>query len=277
MNTELKGVTGKIKQHQRDWATRTGGLVDDSGYFADPKDNLPWLTLRTRADFDAADGSEFGRNGKRGKIAASHSSSALAVNIFDYWRARDAGSLANALQVGEGIADISFEQKFATGVGPRSPNLDVVIRRSDDTVLAIESKFCESFGSKPRTIRDAYFKTPMWEAAGLFGAQQAANAVQAGAVFGCVDAPQLLKHMLGLASQDKQWHLLLLWFAPTRSAADVMLQDAEAFRDALGVDAARLSVRTYQDLWPEIARYSTPADSAYIDYNQARYFPSTAV
>ena len=130
-----------LKDLQNAWARSCGLAVDDAGYTHRPEENLPWLTPRTRADFEAADGNEFGATRKRAKIAALHSSSALAVNVFDYWTVRNAAPLAAALNLAYPIADIRFERKFPTGVGSRAPNLDVVIAGPDRQLLAVESKF----------------------------------------------------------------------------------------------------------------------------------------
>src|SRR4051812_48580589 len=85
-----------IKEKQRAWAARTP-VACDGEYCLDPKANIPWLSDETFREFLAADGNEFGTGEGRPKIAALHSSSALAVNVFDYWRHRDKSPLAVAL------------------------------------------------------------------------------------------------------------------------------------------------------------------------------------
>ena len=75
-----------IKLRQRTWAESIDLTLDAAGYCMSPDSNLPWLSPQTRAEFESADGNEFGSDGARAKIAALHSSSALAVNLFDYWR-----------------------------------------------------------------------------------------------------------------------------------------------------------------------------------------------
>jgi hypothetical protein len=271
-SAELRRLTAVIKTRQRAWAQQNSHEVDAAGYFARPETSLPWLCSPTRAEFDEADGNEFGSAGGRAKIAALHSSSALAANVFGYWRSRDRGAIARAMDVEGDVDEIQFEQKFSTGVGPRSPNVDVIIRTKPSELLAVESKFCESFGTGAKTLREAYFKVDRWREAGLVGAQGAANAVREGASFGRVDAPQLLKHMLGLARQSSPWHLKLLWFAPSSEAASAMNADADRFRLALGVDAKRFSATTYQELWPKIVASAKESDSQYVEYVGGRYF-----
>ena len=185
-----------IKQRQRRWAL--GATVACEGeYCVDPRSNVPWLSQETLAEFLAADGNEFGEEGERPKIAALHSSSALAVNVFDYWRNRDKSALGSALGLGpRRIESLSFERKFPTGVGPRSPNIDAVFGLEGGGLLAIECKFTEWMGSAGRKpLRDAYLPADKrhWAAVGLRGAQQAAETYGAGPGFNRLDVPQLLQ------------------------------------------------------------------------------------
>src|SRR3954468_19174356 len=77
-----------IKQRQREWAARSGHTLTDKGYCGCDDDNIHrGLSESARREFAAANGSELG-----GKILATHSSSALACNWFDYWRERDFAS-----------------------------------------------------------------------------------------------------------------------------------------------------------------------------------------
>jgi hypothetical protein len=76
-----------LKAQQRAWADRAGVVLDKDGYCTNENDNFfRGLSNAARADFTAGDGAELGKDGERGKIRAVHSSSALACNVFDYWR-----------------------------------------------------------------------------------------------------------------------------------------------------------------------------------------------
>jgi hypothetical protein len=263
-----------IKRQQLEWAREAGLAVDDVGYCASPTVNLPWLSAVTRRDFDEADGQEFGSSTRTGKIAAVHSSSALAVNVFDYWTSRDKSPLAGALGISP-IAEMRFEQKFNTGVKPRSPNIDVVIYGRNNELLAIESKFSEPFGGgRKGGIQDKYCPedTKRWGAVGLDGAQRAVNAIRAGETFRFLDAPQLLKHMLGLAQSNRHWSLLLLWYAPSRSAEHSMNDEIARFRVLLGVDGVRFATRTYQDFWNALSLFLGEKDAGYARYIRDRSF-----
>ncbi len=56
---------------------------------------------------------------------AVHSSSVLACNVFDYWRAKDLGLMGQALGIESLIERITFEAQFPTGLPGSPPNLDV--------------------------------------------------------------------------------------------------------------------------------------------------------
>jgi len=263
------------RQQQRLWAEAEGIAADSAGYLSAPEANLPWLTPGTRADFAAADGGEFGRPGQRAKIAALHSSSALAVNFFDYWTTRDPKPIAAALELDEETPEIRFEQKFPTGVGPRAPNLDIVFR-GETSLLGIESKFCETFGPKGSALQAKYFPgdRELWFDAGLPGAQEAAAKLRTDSSFKFVDASQLLKHMLGLARTKADWRLLLLWFVPSPSMGHDMDAEVARFRELLGPDRDRFSCLSYQELWGRLRRNLAPCDREYEEYLTRRYFPS---
>lgn len=59
-----------------------------------------------------ADGNELGLDGVRGKIRSLRSSSALAVNFFDYWRGGKIAVLGeNGLGSPGGLSELRFERK----------------------------------------------------------------------------------------------------------------------------------------------------------------------
>ena len=75
-------------------------------------------------------------------MRALHSSSALAANLFDYWTERDKSPLLAALGVdAKGETSLDFEARFPTGLGGTPPHLDVAMRRSTGSVVAVEAKF----------------------------------------------------------------------------------------------------------------------------------------
>jgi hypothetical protein len=269
-------TTAVIMKRLQDWALKEN-LDVDQDYCRDPAQNVPWLNPETRAELIAADGGEFTVKGKGAKIAALHSSSALAVNVFDYWRHRDQGALGPALGFPQAIAtSVQFERKFPTGIGPRSPNLDVVLTLQDRSLLAIESKFSEWTGAPGRTpLRQAYFPSgrALWTENGLSGTQRVAETYLTDG-FHHLDVPQLLKHMLGLAHSCKQqpWRLLLLWHRCDRELGSRMDNEIGRFVELLGPDRLHFSSMTYQEFWGLLAPSIRLEHADYARYVEDRYF-----
>lgn len=267
----------KIKDRQMQWA-EAASVACSGDYCSTAERNLHRLSNATRAEFEAADGQEFSAAKGPPKIAALHSSSALAVNFFEHWREQDKTPLAAALGIApRKVLRLRFEQKFPTGIGPRSPNIDVALELDDGSVFAIESKFTEWMGSSgTKPLRGAYLPKDeeLWTRVGLPGAQRLAASTGPASGFKRLDVPQLLKHMLGLANQAKgrKWHLLLLWHRCDETEALKMDAELASFKALLGVDGARFTSATYQELWGRLRPKLGPASADYASYLEARYF-----
>lgn len=199
--------------------------LGDRGYVAKLEDNLLVESLRddTRREFNEADGDEL-----REKMRALHSSSALVVNVFEYWRdsERDRKPLAGALGLSTDIESICFERKMPSGLRGNPPNLDVMFALSDGRCLAVESKYLEPYGSHRGGFAASY--RGEWERNGFTSCEQSAEDLRSGHPrYSWLSAEQLLRHILGLANQPKgcQWGLLYLWYAlPALSALSTRLR-----------------------------------------------------
>ena len=211
-----------VREHQKLWALRSGKVFDDAGYVLQPDDNLfEPLSAETIAEFNNADGQELNPKGKNAaKMNALHSSSALAVNVFHYWRNRDKSSLAKALKIPSvSIREIRFEElaPISENVNrkkfPRDPNIDVVIeyQRGKPGLVGIESKFSEAYG-KHEGLKDAYLEPELWD--GLPNCLALAKEASVPKVDG-LNTPQLLKHLLGMkqSSGVSSFWLVYLWYA----------------------------------------------------------------
>ena len=264
-----------ILDAQASWAAGKPGIED--GYFATPKMNMPWLTDGIRGEIAEGDGGEFSEKASKAKIAALHSSSALGVNFFGYWHGRDWPELAEVLEISQPLGNPRFERKFPTGIGPKSPNLDIVLSGAKELV-AIESKFTEWLGMSGRKpLRETYLadKDGLWKRVGLPMAQRVAETYLEGPGFSMLDVPQLLKHLLGLATQNSSgnWRLKLVWFGPPSDAALEMKEEISRFRNMLGRESSRFSDVTYQDLWAALKPKLGKRHPEYVAYLSARYFP----
>ena len=110
------------------------------------------LMPEVKSDFEDADGGELTGNLYPCKMQAVHSSSALGVNIFQYWKkVNQIPVIAAACRFcntgNTSSQGINFEVKYPINEKfPRSSNIDVVINnfsKSRFKVFAIEYKFSE--------------------------------------------------------------------------------------------------------------------------------------
>ena len=81
-----------VHERQAAWVHQRGVEVDAAGYVLNVEENLLCLSVAARSEFERGSGKELGNEQNRGKLAAPWSSSALATNVFEYWRDRDGGA-----------------------------------------------------------------------------------------------------------------------------------------------------------------------------------------
>lgn len=269
-----------IRISQRAWADHPDQKIeyDDDGYCLDPRQNLfQELTSCTRRELEEGDGAEIGKNGQRGKLQALHSSSALVCNVFDYWRGRELALIADALGIKGRVCGMSFEKKFSTGVGTKSPNLDLVLSLSAGGYFAIESKFTEPLSKSKNhsRLKDKYFdgNIKRWTKRGLPRAQRLADDLRAGRIkFDYLDAAQLLKHMLGLAGTGTQWHLSYLWFDTGATISGLHQKEIALFSESLGPDRGHFSSTSYQVFFQRLSSLVGSNHVGYLSYLRSRYF-----
>ncbi len=266
-----------VRKRQQEWAESRGIAVAAPGYTQQLEDNLfvP-LSAPTREDFAAGDGNELGRPGQRAKMQALHSSSALACNVFEYWRQRDAAQLGHALGLVEGVSSIRFEQGFPTGLPGNSPNLDVVLTSPSGQMTAIECKFLEPYGSHDAVFKSKYFESSpgLWEAAGFLGCQALAEQLYSGDLeYRWLSAEQLLKHILGLhRGPHEQWALLYLWYEVPGAASDEHASEAEAFASVAVGDGIPFRALSYQSVFRALKNGKADLHRDYLAYLGGRYF-----
>jgi hypothetical protein len=271
----------QIKDQQVRWARRSGIALDSNDYCLNPDDNLfEPLCPCTIREIVAGDGFELGKGGKRGKMQAVYSSSALLCNVFDYWRGRDLSLFAQALGVSETCCGLAFEQKFRTGLGRIPPNIDIVLYTRDGAVFAIEGKFMEPYRrSKAKNyLKPKYFadNERFWEKRRLSGCQKIAEDLRDGRLlFQFLDAAQLLKHMLGLATNCQTWRLCYLWFKLNSSEAQTHEEEIMRFSQLLGTDAAHFFSCTYQQFFVTLVQRLGEEHGGYVQYLAGRYFIDT--
>ena len=262
------------KDAQKAWAKSSEISFDSRGYVRDVEDNL-WKPLsdRARNAFENGAGSEL-----EGHMKALHSSSALAVNFFDYWTDMDKTPLLWALGIdADSAKSLDFEAQFPTGLGGTPPHLDVAITLDSGCVIAIECKFIEPLQRSTRgkaKFASSYFPPSdrLWTQAGLPQSQRLAEELYEKYLrFEYLDPGQLLKHALGLATQcGDKFSLYYLYYDSSGERAEAHKRELGIFADHVG-DEIRFKALTYQDVFYKL-NVSEQADPGYLDYIGSRYF-----
>lgn len=263
---------------QRNWAESSGLKPDTRGYLPDVASNLlrP-INSKTKSAFERGSGSELQDTPSRpAKMKALHSSSALAVNVFDNWVSQDKSALQKALLIDKEISSISFEEQFPTGLTGNPPNLDVALELTDGFIIAIESKFSEWLTPRPvskQPFKSKYFPvgTGMWAGRGLSASQELANLMNSGVKkFRYLDAAQLLKHALGLASQlGDQFSLYYTYLDWPGKESDVHREEVSQFAEFVGAELGFKAI-TYQQIFLSLQN-EQGVDSDYLEYLGGRY------
>ena len=280
-----------IKQRQILWALRNGKRLG-SQFRNDPdpaqetrgersfvyelNDNLfEPLGEEARGAFEAGDGDEL-----RNKMFAVNSSSATALNVFHYWRRiGQVSEIARACEVpSTRIGDLRFEAQFPICEGfRRPPNIDVVIDYSNPSglkVTAIECKFDEPYGGwSKKGLKPVYLDHPeFW--GGLPKLREVAERVSPdNTCFDHLDAPQLLKHLLGLTASysKKEFRFLYLWCDVPGTEGVKHAQEVAQFSAIAEQDGIHFQSRTYQEVILSLAKNQRVSHTAYIDYLVERY------
>lgn len=275
-----------IKSKLQLWAIRKGipligsKIIKGGKYYTQNRNDNFFLppSLETVNDFKNANGQEFGNGIDPGKIQALHSSSALAVNFFEYWKASsDKQFLAKGLKIpSNNITDIRFEQKYP--ILPENhppPNIDVKIQYEDKNVCAIECKFTEAYSKRENTngIQTEYIKNASWT--GLSNLLAYAKSIcPIDVINNNLHAAQLIKHTLGLMKifQDKKsFRLLYLWYDANGEEGSVHRRELESFSEIIKKDGISFQSITWQELITNMANKHFPAHKDYFDYIAERY------
>ncbi|MDY0211739.1 MAG: hypothetical protein RBR06_01890 [Desulfuromonadaceae bacterium] len=144
----------EILRNQRAWAKSVGLKSDEKGYLPTYEANLfQSMNPETKTSFDQGSGAELVDTARYpAKMRALHSSSALAVNFFDWWVANSNGPLLEALGIQSPAGcRVRFEAQYPTGLPGNPPNLDVTLGLPDGEIIGIESKFTEWLTPKPKS------------------------------------------------------------------------------------------------------------------------------
>jgi hypothetical protein len=262
---------------QKAWAANQGYAVEDPGYLESVSLNLfGGLSLIAKAAFLAADGGELSDDeGRPAKMRSLISSSALALNVFQYWALCANAPIGKALGLSGTVQGIEFERRLPTGTGRKPANLDVVVTMDDGAIVGVESKFTEWMrpSKKQPTSIAPYVRNErtLWHDAALNGAANLARAIRDGTeTFKHLDVAQLLKHALGLGRAARQgWALRYVWFDASGEAGDTHRSELDRFRALVG-DELNFQAISYQELAMGISQLPNVVPQ-YLAYLRERY------
>jgi len=233
------------------------------------------LEPETESELQKGDGAELiDTHIRPAKMRALVSSSVLAVNFFDAWRSAPKHPLNDALGLRSEITEIRFEFRPVNyPVRPRSPNLDLLLHFANGGGIAIESKFTEPYRAKTHpNLSDKYFPRSrcLWEEARLPAAQKIAGTLSK--QWRHLDVAQLLKHMLGLASDPTApKNLLYIWFDTASPDADTHREEIHQFERLVQGDCVKCQSLTYQEVFGKLSPSTEPKIGWYT-YMRDRYF-----
>ncbi len=290
LRSSARAAADAIVARQSDWAKTRRLRLDQVGWIdgQDAHRNLirP-ISIDDRRTFEAGAGNELAT-----KMRAPHSSSALAYNCFAAARESEdcLRAFASLVAPTGGLTDdtpsVTFEQKRPTGWRGIPPHLDVEVAFGPD-LIAVESKMTETFGSKkdPAKSLAPYLKveaaSERW--AGLPNLRRAAELLADGKKrLDLLDAPQLIKHALGLSRAQRQGDvrpmaLVLLWFdareltGEARAACDRLTEELDWLRSVVAGDLTLVGL-THQRLVREYRATVGPTPATHwVSWLEERY------
>lgn len=293
-----------IKSKQQVWAGRkslqlVGGTIPGRGeknYLHNLTDNLfEPLSKESLYYYNSGDGSETRDCKTRlAKMKCLHSSSAIVVNLFQYWQKNvypisyacgltsknpsEIDILSENINSNKTECKIKFEEKFEISGDksefPYSPNIDVVIENFQSLIYAIESKFTEPYNKgKHKGIKQKYIDNPsFWS--GIPNLYELAKEICPNDnKFRYLDAAQLIKHILGLKRRYNKsgFCLLYLWYDVIGEDSFNHRKEIEQFTEIAKKDNIQFRHITYQEVIIRLSKEFHDGNETYCDYLADRY------
>lgn len=263
-----------IKNQQISWAQKHKIPLDKNGYVQCLEHNLfEPLCREAEGEFNRANGKEL--EGDKAKMKAIYSSSGLVCNFFHYWRFNGGVKIiTNALGVVPGYESLKFEKTYKKPKEIRGirPHLDVEITGKSLPVIAIESKFSEPYHSSFKKLKPIYGEKACVWAPFARCKELASKIIKGEEKFKRFDAPQLLKHILGIKTDiGGNFKLYYLWYKINIAEAKEHEQEIKRFMSLIDKKINFYAI-TYQELFDQIESFAGSSHRNYINYMKERYF-----
>ncbi len=242
------------------------------------------LETSVHESFLKGDGNEIiGSMDSPAKMQAIHSSSALSVNIFQYWqKINQVPVIATACGLcrkGNHLSQkIVFEDKYPIDNKFQfSPNIDVVFWNSESSKFrrfAVECKFSEAYSSRRHSgLKPEYISlVNLWEdTPNVY--DMAKSICPKDTKFVYLHVAQLIKHILGLKKEfgKDRFRLLYLWYDVLGKEGAIHREEIEAFSEVVRSDGVKFHALSYQELILKLSNEYRTDHSKYIKYISDRY------
>lgn len=242
------------------------------------------LETSVHESFLKGDGNEIvGSVDSPAKMQAIHSSSALSVNIFQYWQKINQvpviAAACGLCRKGNPLSQkIVFEDKYSIDNKFQfSPNIDVVFWNSESSKFrrfAVECKFSEAYGSRRHSgLRPEYISlVHLWEdTPNVY--DLAKSICPNDTKFIYLHVAQLIKHILGLKMEfgKDRFRLLYLWYDVLGKEGAIHREEIEAFSEVVRSDSVKFHALSYQELILKLSNEYRTGHSKYIKYISDRY------
>ncbi len=242
------------------------------------------LQLNTLSEINNGDGGELtGSTSKLPKMNALHSSSAIGVNVFQYWKNKNVSDLAYLLGLcrkdNKSAKNINFEQKFQISDNfGFAPNIDVVINNDEESKIkafGIECKFSEAYSSyKHNGLKEKYLLEidELWK--DIPNLHEFAKTISPeDNTFRHLHPAQLVKHILGLKKKygKNGFRLLYLWYDVFGEDGFQHREEIKKFSEITSKDNIKFHSLTYQELFVKMKKEFYEGNEKYIDYLTDRY------
>jgi len=216
-------------------------------------------------------------------MCAVHSSSAIGINVLQYWRDKTIPSVAYALGLcrrdNKSALKIKFEQKFKINNKFRfDPNIDAVIYNGENDKIkafGIECKFSEAYSSRNHPgLKERYLTEiiEQWEdIPKLFDFAKTISPIDKS--FHHLHPAQLIKHILGLKKHygKSGFRLLYLWYDVLGKESCQHREEIERFTEITKLDNIKFHSISYQELIIKMKKEYYIGNEKYIDYLTERY------
>jgi len=242
------------------------------------------LLPETETEFKNGDGGEVKSDEtKSAKMCAVHSSSALGVNILQYWKKKNIPDIAYALGLSRKnnttSIEIKFEQKFKiSNKFNFDPNIDAVIYNDENDKIkafGIECKFSEAYSSRNHPgLKEKYITeiSKHWkDIPKLF--DFAKTICPNDDYFNHLHPAQLIKHILGLKNQygKSGFRLLYLWYDVLGYEGCKHRKEIKQFSEIAKSDNIKFHSISYQELIIKMRSELYVGHEKYINYMTDRY------